>query len=205
MMTKFDTIIFDLGGVLIDWNPRYLFKHFFVSQEAMEHFLSEVCTTDWNEMQDAGRSFSEATDLLISEFPEYKNEIQMYYQRWAEMLGGPIHDTVQILSSLKDSQQYKMYALTNWSDESFPVAYEMYEFLHWFDGILVSGAEKMKKPDPQIFELLMDRFDINRDAAIFIDDNKKNIDAASNLGILSLHFNSPAECKSELLSLDIHV
>lgn len=204
-MKKFDTIIFDLGGVLIDWNPRYLFKHFFVSHEAMEHFLSEVCSTDWNEMQDAGRSFSEATDLLISEFPEYKNEIQMYYQRWVEMLGGPIHDTVKILSALKDSKSYRMYALTNWSDESFPLAYEMYEFLHWFDGILVSGAEKMKKPDPQIFELLLDRFDINREAAIFIDDNRKNIDAAINLGIMSLHFNSPDQCRSELLSLNIHV
>lgn len=204
-MKKFDTIIFDLGGVLIDWNPRYLFKHFFVSHEAMEHFLSEVCSTDWNEMQDAGRSFSEATDLLISEFPEYKNEIQMYYQRWVEMLGGPIHDTVKILSALKDSKSYRMYALTNWSDESFPLAYEMYEFLHWFDGILVSGAEKMKKPDPQIFELLMERFDINREAAIFIDDNRKNIDAAINLGIMSLHFNSPEQCRSELLSLNIHV
>jgi 2-haloacid dehalogenase len=205
MMTKFDTIIFDLGGVLIDWNPRYLFKQFFVSHEAMEHFLSEVCTTDWNEMQDAGRSFSEATDILTREFPEYKNEIHMYYQRWIEMLGGPIHDTVQILSNLKDTQQYKMYALTNWSDESFPLALEMYEFLDWFDGILVSGAEKMKKPDPQIFELLIDRFGINREAAIFIDDNKKNIDAANNLGIRSLHFNSPAQCRAELLSLDIHV
>ncbi len=204
-MKKFDTIIFDLGGVLIDWNPRYLFKHFFVSHEAMEHFLSEVCSTDWNEMQDAGRSFSEATDILISEFPEYKNEIQMYYQRWVEMLGGPIHDTVQILSSLKESKKYKMYALTNWSDESFPLAFKMYEFLHWFDGILVSGAEKMKKPDPQIFELLLDRFDINREAAIFIDDNRKNIDAAINLGIMSLHFNSPEQCRSELLSLNIHV
>ncbi len=204
-MTKFDTIIFDLGGVLIDWNPRYLFRHFFVSHEAMEHFLGEVCTTDWNEMQDAGRSFSEATDILTNEFPEYKNEILMYYQRWKEMLGGPIHDTVQILTTLKDSQQYKIYALTNWSDESFPLAYEMFEFLPWFDGILVSGAEKMKKPDHQIFELLLERYGINRETSIFIDDNKNNINAASNLGIQSLHFKSPAQCRSELLSFNIHV
>lgn len=204
-MIKIDTIIFDLGGVLIDWNPRYVFRHVFVSNEAVEHFLSEVCTTEWNEMQDAGRSFRDATDLLMDKFPEYKHEILMYYQRWKEMLGGPIHETVEILSELKNSGQYKLYALTNWSDESFPVAYEMYDFLHWFDGILVSGAEKMKKPDPRIFELLLERYSINKEKAIFIDDNKNNVRAASELGIRSINFKSAEQCQSELLSFEIYV
>ena len=204
-MVKTDSIIFDLGGVLVDWNPRYVFRHVFVSNEAMEHFLAEVCTTDWNEMQDAGRSFAEATDLLIDKFPEYKNEILMYYQRWKEMLGGPIHETVELLSELKNSGQYKLYALTNWSDESFPLAYEMYDFLHWFDGILVSGAEKMKKPDPRIFELLVERYSINKKTAIFIDDNKNNVKAACELGIRSINFKSAEQCQAELLSFEIYV
>jgi 2-haloacid dehalogenase len=204
-MAKTDTIIFDLGGVLIDWNPRYVFRHVFVSNEAMEHFLTEVCTTDWNEMQDAGRSFAEATDLLTDKFPEYKNEIRMYYQRWKEMLGGPIHETVEILSALKNSGQYKLYALTNWSDESFPIAYEMYDFLHWFEGILVSGAEKMKKPDPRIFELLVERYSINKETAIFIDDNKNNVAAACELGIRSINFKSAEQCQAELLTYEIFV
>ena len=202
-MADIDTIIFDLGGVLIDWNPRYVYKKAFVTKEAVEHFLADICTSEWNEEQDAGRSFEEATSLLISEFPHYTHEISMYYGRWKEMLGGHIEESVQTLSKIRDSGQYKLFALTNWSDESFPLALDIFHFLHWFDGILVSGAEKMKKPDPVIFELILDRYNIDRTKAIFIDDNIKNIHAAEKLGLKSIHFTSPEQLNSELLSLDI--
>lgn len=200
-----DTIIFDLGGVLIDWNPRYVYKQLYLTEDAMEHFLSEICTNSWNEKQDEGRSFQEATELLINNFPEYKNEIIAYYSRWKDMLGGPIHATVDIFSKLRDLNKYRIFALTNWSDESFPVALEMFDFLHWFDGIVVSGAEKLKKPDPDIFRVLFDRYNINSVNAVFIDDNHANIVAARQLGLNTIHFLSSEQCKHALSEYNIEV
>lgn len=197
-MNVYDTIIFDLGAVLIDWNPRYVYKKMFVTDDAMEYFLSEICTSHWNEQQDAGRSFVEATRLLTEEYPHYSKEIAAYYGKWVEMLGGPILPTVEMFAKLKESGKYKIVALTNWSAESFPIALGMYDFLHWFDGILVSGAENLKKPDPAIFELLLSKYDIDRSKAIFIDDNQKNFEAAIHLGIKSIHFQNPDQCRSEL-------
>lgn len=183
-----DTVVFDLGAVLIDWNPRYVYRKSFVTTDAMEYFLRHVCSSEWNEMQDAGRSFAEATAVLSSQFPEYATEIVDYYGRWEEMLGGPIDQTVELLYDLKQFGKYKLLALTNWSAESFPVALDRYEFLSWFDGILVSGEEKMKKPDPAIFHLLVERYDIKPATSLFIDDNIKNIDSAAELGFHCLHF-----------------
>lgn len=183
-----NTIIFDLGAVLIDWNPRYVFRHLFVTEDAMEHFLSKVCTSDWNELQDAGRSFQEATNMLIQQFPEYKSEITAYYDRWEEMLKGPIPETVKLLAELKATNKFKLFALTNWSAESFPIAKEKYNFLSWFDGIVVSGEEKMKKPDPKIFYLLIERHNIDVESCLFIDDNPINTEAATQLGIKCVHF-----------------
>lgn len=200
-MNQFNTIIFDLGAVLIDWNPRYVYKDMFVTTEAMEYFLREICTSHWNEQQDAGRLFGDATKQLVDEYPQYTNEIQAYYGRWVDMLGGPIQSTVDMFSELKASKKYKIVALTNWSAESFPIALKMYDFLHWFDGILVSGSENLKKPDPAIFELLLSRYEIDRSKAIFIDDNIHNYEAAKKLGIKSVHFISPEQCCSELSEL----
>ncbi len=199
-MSTFNTIIFDLGAVLIDWNPRYLYKQFFVTEDAMEYFLNNICTSDWNEQQDCGRSFEDATRLLVDEYPHYENEISGYYGRWKEMLAGPIDETVEILKSLKASNNYKLLALTNWSAESFPYALETFDFLHLFDGILVSGEENMKKPDPAIFELLLSRYDINKSQAIFIDDNPHNVSASRALGIKTIHFTDTNECKELLLN-----
>ena len=201
MNNKIDTIVFDLGGVLVDWNPRYLYNTIFKTPEAVEHFLSHVCTNPWNELQDAGRSFAEGTRWLTNIYPEYTKEIAAYYGRWEEMLLGQIDETVTILADLKNNHNYRLYALTNWSAESFPVAFERFEFLQWFEGILVSGAENMKKPDPAIFHLLSERYDINCQSTIFIDDNKLNIESANILGFHTIHFLNSAQCKEELLSL----
>jgi 2-haloacid dehalogenase len=183
-----NTVVFDLGAVLVDWNPRYVFKHLFVTEDATEHFLAKVCTSEWNELQDAGRSFQEATNILTEQFPEYRSEIAAYYGRWEEMLKGPIPETVVLLAELKASNSFKLFALTNWSAESFPVAKEKYNFLSWFDGIVVSGEEKMKKPDPAIFYLLLERYSIDVKSCLFIDDNLLNIETASQLGIQCVHF-----------------
>ncbi|MCB0650424.1 MAG: HAD family phosphatase [Saprospiraceae bacterium] len=193
-----ETVIFDLGGVLIDWNPRYVYREIFENEEQMEHFLTEICGDSWNKAQDAGRPIAEGNQLLIDQYPEYKTEILTFYERWVEMLGGPIHETVDILRTLHSNGKARLVALTNWSAETFPIAQSMYDFLGLFEGILVSGEENLVKPDPKIYELLLDRYDINRSKAVFIDDNKDNIIAANNLGLEGWHFTSPQQLRGQL-------
>ncbi|HLK26981.1 MAG TPA: HAD family phosphatase [Puia sp.] len=197
-MSKIDTIVFDLGGVLIDWNPDYVFKKVFSSDEEMKWFYNNICTPDWNEEQDAGKSLQQATEELVKKFPEHETNIRMYYGRWEEMLGGPIHETVEVLNHLKNHSDYKLYALTNWSAETFPVALERYEFLHWFHGKVVSGVEKTRKPFKDIYELLIKRFNINPSSAVYIDDNARNLYPAKELGFHVIHFQSSQQFKEEL-------
>ena len=197
-MKQYSTIIFDLGAVLIDWNPRYLYNKIFSTESETEHFLQHICTADWNEEQDAGRALTEATELLVKAHPQYEAQIRAYYGRWKEMLGGVIPETVAILQELKDSQRYKLYALTNWSNETFPIALVSYPFLQWFDGIVVSGREKMRKPYASFYQLLLDRYEVNAKEALFIDDNLRNVTAAEACGIESIHFTSAAQLKQTL-------
>ena len=191
-------IIFDLGGVLIDWNPSYLFDQLFEDEEQKKHFFEQICTPDWNEMQDAGRPLKDATESLVAKHPEWKEYIEAYYGRWEEMLGGPIHETVEIFRQLKEQQKYELYALTNWSAELFPIALERYEFLHWFDGRVVSGEEKMRKPFSDFYQLIMKRFKLVPAETLFIDDNKRNVIAAQELGMHTIHFLSPTQLEEEL-------
>jgi|SRR6185437_16286483 len=197
------TIIFDLGAVLIDWNPHYMYRKLFTDEEEMKNFLATICTSEWNEEQDAGRSLQEGTEILVKQFPEHETNIRSFYDRWHEMLGDAFWDTVEIFKALKDSGKYKIYALTNWSAETFPVAVERFEFLNWFDDIVVSGAEKMRKPAPEFYQLLLDRNNIKPEEAIFIDDNYRNVLAAEKLGIRSIHFTSAAALKEKLEELEV--
>src|SRR5215213_4544371 len=200
---KIKSIIFDLGGVLIDWNPNYVFDKMFDDEEKKKHFFQNICTPDWNEKQDAGRSIKEATEELLVKHPDWKEYIEAYYGRWQEMLGGPIHESVEIFRQLKESGQYKIYALTNWSAETFPIALELYEFLHWFDGRLVSGEEKMRKPFPEFYRLILERFQLNPSETLFIDDSVRNVEAAAEIGIHTIAFTSPQQLKEELVRLGI--
>ena len=195
-----DTLLFDLGGVLIDWNPRYVFRQIFDTEAEVEYFLNHICTSDWNEQQDAGRSLQEATTSLLLKHPEYADPIRAYYGRWEEMLGGPIEETVALLRQLRDSQKYGLFALTNWSAETFPVAWERYDFLQWFSDILVSGREKLKKPDPAIYQLAIQRFALQPEKTLFIDDNAGNVEAAQGEGMQAYHFQG-AEGLKQLLGL----
>lgn len=192
-------IIFDLGGVLIDWNPDKVFiKVFEGDKKKMEYFYSEICTQDWNENQDAGYPVAQATEERVALFPEFEKEIRMYYDRWDEMLGDQIQGTVDILEKFSNSPQYKVVALTNWSHETFPKALKKFEFLQWFEGILVSGIEKMRKPFPEIYKLTLNRFELVAEESLFIDDNKRNVEAARALGIHSIQFQSPEQLAHEL-------
>lgn len=205
MQQKINTIIFDLGAVLIDWDPRYVYRTIFDEEEKIDWFFQHVCTSDWNEEQDAGRSLQEATDALLEKYPDYEHQIKAFYGRWEEMLGGPIHETVEIFRLLKAQGKYKFYALTNWSAETFPVALQRYEFLKWFDGIVMSGEEKTRKPFPEIYLRLLSRFNVDPAAALFIDDNLRNIHGAEAVGIRGIHFKSAAQLLEELSALDIDV
>ena len=200
-MNTLNTIIFDLGGVLIDWNQRYMYKTIFKTDQEMEWFLSNVCTTEWNEEQDAGRPFAEAVKIQTQLFPQYSKEIEAFHLRWPEMMKDQIYDTVQIFSELKALNRYKFYALTNWSAETFPVALARFEFFKWFDGIVVSGEEKTRKPFPEFYQRMLNRYSINPAEALFIDDNIKNVEAARYLNIHAVQFISSDELREELQKL----
>jgi 2-haloacid dehalogenase len=200
------TIIFDLGGVLIDWNPAYVYLDVFDGdQKKMQWFFDEICTMDWNENQDAGYPLAQATADLVKQFPEYENLIRMYYGRWEEMLGDSISGTVEILKKLIDNPNYNVVALTNWSAETFPIALKKFDFLHWFEGIVVSGTEQTRKPFSDIYQTTLDRFKIDPKTAIFIDDNLRNIRGAEALGINGIPFTNPKQLANSLESYGISV
>ena len=200
-----ETIIFDLGGVLIDWNPKYLYRQIFSTEQEVETFLDKVCTSDWNEEQDAGRTLKEATDTLIKMHPEHEENITAYYGRWEEMLGGVIEGTVNIFKRLKTSEQYKILALTNWSYETFPIAQKRYEVLSWFDGVVVSGTEKLRKPFPEFYQILVDRYNVVPANALFIDDNLRNVHAAQKMGFNAVQFTTANDLEQQLKQYGINV
>jgi 2-haloacid dehalogenase len=198
---SYNTIIFDLGGVLIDWNPEYVFKEVIPDADRRRFFFDNICTMEWNIEQDAGRPLATATEMLVAEWPEWEAEIRAYYGRWPEMLGGPIHDTVDVLRALRDDKKYRLLALTNWSHETFPVALERYDFLGWFEGILVSGTERTRKPFLDIYELILNRYDIDPARAVFIDDSLKNVAGAEVAGIKGIHFQGAESLSTTLKDL----
>ncbi len=184
-MQELKNIVFDFGGVLIDWDPRYLYRKVFETEEEMNFFLENICKYEWNLLQDAGRSLAEATRELQEQHPEYKEEIEMYYGRWEEMLGGLFEDNVKLIKPLKE--KYKVYGLTNWSAETLPIARRKYDFFELFDGIVVSGEEKLVKPDPRFYRVLLNRYNLKAKETLLIDDNAENIRAAEKLGFQTVH------------------
>jgi len=200
------TIVFDLGGVLIDWNPEYVYlKEFRGDREKMNWFFEEICTSEWNENQDAGYPLSQATEERVALFPAHERLIRMYYGEWEQMLGYELTGTVEILKKLHQSPNYSIYALTNWSGETFPVALQKFPFLSWFEGIVVSGDEKLKKPDPAIYQLLLERYQLKAADCVFIDDRADNVEAAVALGFKGIHFSNHKQLQNELLKLKIDI
>jgi 2-haloacid dehalogenase len=202
-MSNRSVAVFDLGGVLIDWNPRYLYRKLFDGNEgAMEHFLATVCTPSWNSQQDAGRPFAEACASLKSEYPAHAELIDAWIQRQPEMVTGPIHGTVEILAELR-ARQVPLYALSNWSAETFPLSLNRFDFLHWFQGILLSGEVRLLKPDPRIFELFFETHNVDPAHTVYIDDLKPNVDAATALGMHGILFTDPPSLRKELLKVGL--
>lgn len=193
-------IIFDFGGVLLDWNPRYLYKSYFNNDEEMEHFLADICNGEWNIRQDAGRPFAEAVKELQAKFPEYAEAIQMYDDDWEKMLKCELPGSIDLLKELK-SMGYGIYGLTNWSAEKIGYAFANYSFFSLFDGIVVSGVEKVVKPDRKIYEILLERYSLKPGECVFIDDNQDNVDMAKVLGINAISFDNIGNVKEHLETL----
>ncbi|WP_392437968.1 HAD family hydrolase [Cruoricaptor ignavus] len=196
-------IIFDFGGVLMDWNPRYYFQTHFNDDEKMEYFLTQVAHNEWNAEQDRGRTLKEGTEFLVAQHPDWEAEIRAYYDNWTTMLRADIPQNVEVLRKLEHTD-YQLFGLTNWSNETFPYALENYDFFKIFDGkIVVSGDEKLIKPDPKIWELLLSRYNISAEESVFIDDNEANIAAAKALGFLTVHIKPETDLESELKNLGV--
>lgn len=203
--TAINTAVFDLGNVLIRWNPRNLYKKLFGDDvKGMETFLTEVCHTAWNEQQDQGRTWQEAIEEAIARHPNQEALIRAYRERWEEMLGGAIEDSVAILDELH-ANGIRLLALTNWSAETFPIALERFEFLQRFEGILVSGVEGVIKPSPEIFQLLASRYDVDSTRAVFIDDHRPNIEGARHEGFHAVQFFDAAQLRKDLVALGLPV
>ncbi len=195
-------IIFDIGMVLISWDPRNLYRKIFDDEAKMEWFLTNVTTSEWNLEQDRGRSFADAVKLLQVKHPQYTDEIAAYDSRWSEMIPGAISGTVDILENLHKIKT-PLYAITNWNQEKFHQTKLNYPFLHLFKDIVVSGNEKLIKPDPKIYELCIKRNNLQPAECLFIDDSLKNVIGAEAMGMKAHHFTSPEKLRAELKSLGV--
>ena len=194
MKNQIDTIIFDLGGVLVDWKPEYVYRKVFNgNEEKVQWFLNTICTPEWNIEQDGGRTIKEAVHLKIAEFPKHESLIKLFYKKWEHMFSGPITKNVELFKKLKATKNYKIYALTNWSAEKWDKALELFPFFNDFDGVVVSGQEKTRKPNLEIYNILLNRYNIASENAIFIDDNKENIIAAKTLNLNAIHYKTSSQ------------
>jgi 2-haloacid dehalogenase len=196
------TVVFDLGNVLVRWNPRLLYEQLIPDAAELERFFDTVITHQWIREQDAGRTFADGIALLTAQFPHYEAEIRAFWARWGEMVPGPIDETVEILAELRE-RQTPLYALTNWSHETFPIARPRFPFFEWFEGIVVSGEVQMVKPDARIYRHLLDTHGLDAEDCVFIDDSPANVAGARNVGITGLHFQSPQQLRQDLTELKL--
>lgn len=196
-------IIFDFGGVLVDWDPRYFYRSYFSDSEEMEYFLTNICNDAWNMKVDSGMPFIQAVELLQAEYPEYSEAIQLFADRWEDMLKSEIPESVELLREVK-SRGFRLFGLTNWSAETIPIAYRRFDFFKLFEGIVVSGEEKVAKPDKRIFEIILERYGLDAEETIFIDDNRDNIKSAQEMGFKAILFDNISNVRQQLEALTTH-
>ena len=203
MTTTIQAVIFDFGNVLLEWNPRHVYRRYFPNdEEAMEEFFREVNFMDWNLQQDKGRPFAEGVAELSKRFPHYSYLIQAYHDNWEDSIGDYLAGTVEIMKQLKNAG-YSLYGLSNWSAETFPIAREKYDFFHLLDDYVISGEVGMVKPEPEIFELLLQKIGKPAKQCLFIDDALVNIQQAQKMGFATVHFQSPEQLEDELRALQL--
>ena len=186
-MTQIKNIVFDFGGVLVDWNPRYLYDKYFGDAEQSQWFLDNICLYSWNLQMDGGKPFAEGVKELQAAHPEWSEAIAIYHTRWVEMMGGEVAGTADVLRSAK-AAGYKIYGLTNWSAETFPMIRDTYPVFQEFDGIVVSGEEHLLKPDAAIYRCLLERYALRAEESLFIDDNRDYVAAARSIGMEAVRF-----------------
>lgn len=202
MSQTIKAIIFDFGNVLLEWNPRLVYRRFFQSEEEMEKFLHDVDFTDWNLQQDKGRPFAEGVSELSKQFPQYAELIQAYHDNWIHSIGNSLTGTIEIMKRLKKAG-YQLYGLSNWSAETFPMARRKYDFFNLLDDIVISGEVGAIKPEPAIFEIMLKRIGRPASECLFIDDALANIEAARAMGFATVHFQSPEQLENELHLLEL--
>ena len=190
-------IVFDFGGVLVDWNPRYFYRNIFQTEEEMEYFLTNVCTPEWNTLTDSEMTFAEAIEMLVPKFPQYEREIRLYWDGWLDMLHAEIPESITFKAMLR-AEGYRLYGLTNWSAETMPRAKTKFNFMKGLDGMIVSGEEGIKKPDEKIFRLLLERYNLRPEETVFFDDHIENVIAAREIGIHGIHFKDAAQAERDL-------
>jgi 2-haloacid dehalogenase len=202
MPTMIQAIIFDFGNVLLEWNPRYLYRRYFDDAESMEQFLQEVNFMEWNAQQDQGRSFAEGVAELSKQFPHYADLIQAYHDHWRDSLGHYFSDTVNLMKRLK-AAGYRLYGLSNWSAETLPYVRQNYDFLHLLDDFVISGAVGHRKPSPEIFQILLAKIEEPAQQCLFIDDSRANIEQARKMGFVTVLFESAEQLEKELWDLNL--
>ena len=194
-----EAVVFDVGGVLLDWNPRHLYRKLFADESEMEMFLTEICSPAWHAPHDRGVSTAASCEELASRYPEYSELIWAWSRRSEEMIGGVDTGTVEVLRAVKETG-LPCYALTNMEAETYPLRLRRFPFLRWFDGTVVSGQEGVAKPDPAIFTRLLDRFGLMAKTTLMIDDTQENLYAASKPGMQTIQFRSSRELRTQLES-----
>jgi 2-haloacid dehalogenase len=199
-----DTLVpvFDLGGVFIDWNPMYLFRKLFPTEDEAQWFQDNICTKEWNLEFDAGDIYAEGVARLITRHPKYWREIKAYDDRWKETLGGFIDGTIAIHDELI-AAELPTFAITNFSWEKWVSCLPDWPFLEKFDGVVVSGLEGLVKPDPRIYRVFCERYSLSPDACVFIDDSEPNVISARKFGMRAIHFRDPAQLRAELVAMGL--
>ena len=193
-------VVFDFGRVLIDWDPRNLFRKVFESEEEMEYFLANVCTQEWNNLQDSERTYAEGIAELVPKFPQYEREINIYFDRWIEMLGEEYPATAKLKKILR-AEGYRLYGLSNWSAETFPQVEATYTFMKDLDGMVISGYEGVQKPDERIYRIQLERYNLRPEETVFFDDNIDNVIGAREVGIHAILFRDAEQAERDLNTL----
>lgn len=196
-------IIFDYGNVLLEWNPKLVYQRFFPDDpEGMEKFLHEINFMEWNAHQDRGRSFAEGVEILSAQFPQYAELIRAYYEHWPDSIGEAVTGTIELLKQLKKAG-YPLYGFSNWSAETFPLARAKYDFFDLLDDMVISGAVGFVKPEPEIYQIMLDKIGRPSQECLFIDDSLPNILQANKIGFQTIHFQSPTQLEEELKQLQL--
>ncbi len=195
-------VVFDIGGVLLDWDPRHLYRQLFDDPDEMADFLARICTADWHHAHDLGADTTQSCELLAREYPEYAAPIMAWAQRGEEMIAGQIDGTVAVLAELR-AAGLPCFALSNMEADTYPVRRDRFAFMRWFDGAVISGIEGVAKPDQRIFEIMVSRHDLDPRRTVFIDDSPANVAAARALGFRAIRFVSPEELRNELRRLGV--